>query len=446
MILKKKNHLALFSLLKKFLEKIKTKSFNNLSWLLFDRFFQIIIGLTVLVWMIRYLGPEQYGILKFAQNYIHVLTIFAGLGLVEIVTRQIIIKKEDTETIIGSAAFMLFIAGIIFYFICLVSVAIFINDKILSNAIIILSSLLLFKFTDVSSFFFETNLKSKYIVITRILIIGSFSLIKIFLILTNSSLRDFIIIMALEVITLSIILLLILNFFGKRFLDLKVDLDVCKNLLRKCVPNLILILFTTLYIKIEQIIIGTFLTAESLGIYSAATSITEAFYFLPAILVSSLFPVILNNKKNNYFLYSKRMIKIFRLLIILSILVITPVFFFSTDIILLIFGNQYLDAGPILKIHIFSFFLFSINLLNIRWFIIENKLTILIKRSSILFFLNTLVIAFVIKFYGVIDALIVSFLILFIFNFVVDIFDKRTRRLFIIRWKSFLFIHKNLKY
>jgi len=446
MILKKKIHLTLFSLLKTLLEKIKTKSFNNLSWLLFDRFFQIIIGLTVLVWMIRYLGPEQYGILKFAQNYIYILTILAGLGLGEIVSRQIVLKKEDTPTIIGSAAFMLFITGIIFYFICLVSVAIFINDKILSNAIVILSSLLLFKFTDVGSFFFETNLKSKYIVITRILITGSFSLIKIFLILTNSSLRDFIIIMALEVITSSIILLLILNFFGQRLLDLKVDLDVCKNLLRECVPNLILILFTMLYIKVEQIIIGIFLTAHSLGIYSAATSITEAFYFLPVILVSSIFPVILNNKKNNYSIYSKRMIKVFRLLLIISLIIITPVFFFSTEIILLIFGNQYLDAAPILKIHIFSFFFFSINLLNIRWFIIENKLTILIKRSSIFFFLNTLVIAFVIKFYGVIDALIVSFLMSFIFNFVVDIFDKRTRRLFIIRWKSFFFIHNNLKY
>ena len=446
MILIKKICLTLFFFLKTLLKKIKTKAFNNLGWLLFDRFFQIIIGLTVLVWMIRYLGAEQYGILKFTQNYIHVFTIFVGLGLGEIVSRQIILNKASTQTIIGSAAFMTFIAGIIFYFICLVSVAIFFNDKILSNAIVILSSLLLFKFSDVSSFFFEANLKSKYIVITHILITGSFSLIKIFLILTNSSLGDFIIIMALEVITSSIILFLILNFFGQRLLDLKVDLDVCKNLLRQCVPNLILILSTTLYIKVEQIIIGTFLSNKSLGIYSAATSITEAFYFLPAILVSSLFPVILNNKKNNYYLYTKRMIKVFQLLIILSIVIIFPVFLFSTDIILLIFGNEYLDAAPILKIHIFSFFLFSINLLNIRWFIIENKLTILIKRSGIFLFLNTLAIVFAIKFYGVIVALIFSFIILFIFNFVVDIFDKRTRKLFIIKWKSLFLMHKILNY
>jgi O-antigen/teichoic acid export membrane protein len=245
--------------------------------------------------------------------------------------------------------------------------------------------------------------------------------------------------MATEAILSSIIFLFVLNFFGKRLFDLKVDFDVCKNLLRQSIPNLTLLIFTTLYIKIEQIIIGTLLNNKLLGIYSAATTITEAFYFLPAILVSSLFPVMLNNKKHNYSLYSKRIIKIFQLFTVLSILIIFPVFFFATDIIFLIFGNEYLDAAPILRVHIFSFFLFSINLLSIRWFIIEDKLIIFIKRSGIFFFLNIFAIIFAIKFYGIIVALIISFLILFIFNFVIDIFDKRTRRLFIIKWKSFFF-------
>lgn len=438
MILNNNKYSFFFSSFLILLKKIiKKKSFLNFNWLIVDRSFQILVGLTILVWIIRYLGPEQYGILKFSQNYIHIFTIIIGLGLGEIVSREIILKKKNTQIIIGSATFMTFIAGIFFYLICLISVAIFFNDKILSNTIVILSSLLLFKFSDVSPIFFETNLKSKYIVITRVLTIGFFSLIKIFLILTKSSLEDFIIIMVLEVITSSIIFLLILNFFGIRLLDLKLDLDVCKNLLRQCIPNLILILFTTLYIKFEQIIIGILLNNKLLGIYSAATSVTEAFYFLPAILVSSLFPVMLNNKKHNYHLYSKRMVKIYRLLLILSIAIIFPVFFYATEIIFLLFGNEYIDAGPILRIHIFSLILFSINLLSIRWFIIEDKLIIFIKRSGVFFLLNIFAIIFAIKFYGIIVALIVSFLILFILNFIVDIFDKRTRRLFIIKWKSF---------
>jgi O-antigen/teichoic acid export membrane protein len=438
MILNNNKYSIFFSSFLILLKKIiKKKSFYNFNWLIVDRFFQILVGLSILVWIIRYLGPEQYGILKFSQNYIHIFTIIIGLGLGEIVSREIILKKENTQIIIGSAAFMTFIAGIFFYLICLISVAIFFNDKILSNTIVILSSLLLFKFSDVSPIFFETNLKSKYIVITRVLTIGFFSLIKIFLILTKSSLEDFLIIMVLEAITSSIIFLLILNFFGIRLLDLKLDLDVCKNLLRQCMPNLILILFTTLYIKFEQIIIGILLNNKLLGIYSAATSVTEAFYFLPAILISSLFPVMLNNKKHNYRLYSKRMVKIYRLLLILSIAIIIPVFFYATEIIFLLFGNEYIDAGPILRIHIFSLILFSINLLSIRWFIIEDKLIIFIKRSGVFFLLNIFAIIFAIKFYGIIVALIVSFLILFILNFIVDIFDKRTRRLFIIKWKSF---------
>jgi O-antigen/teichoic acid export membrane protein len=155
MILNSKKYLFFFSMFKTLIQKIiKKKSFHNLNWLFVDRFFQIIVGLSVLVWMIRFLGPEQYGTLKFTQNYIHIFTIFVGLGLGEIVTRQILLKKEKTETIIGSAGFMTFISGIIFYLLCLISVTIFFDDKILSNIIIILSSLLLFKFSDISPFFF----------------------------------------------------------------------------------------------------------------------------------------------------------------------------------------------------------------------------------------------------------------------------------------------------
>ena len=46
------------------------KTIGNTGWLLFDRIFRIVLGLTIGAWIARYLGPEQFGELAYVLSFI----------------------------------------------------------------------------------------------------------------------------------------------------------------------------------------------------------------------------------------------------------------------------------------------------------------------------------------------------------------------------------------
>ncbi|MCS7232463.1 MAG: oligosaccharide flippase family protein [Elusimicrobiota bacterium] len=62
---------------------------DNIGWLTFDKIFRLGVGLFVMGWIARYLGPEQFGLWNYAIAFTSLFTAFATLGLDGIVVREI---------------------------------------------------------------------------------------------------------------------------------------------------------------------------------------------------------------------------------------------------------------------------------------------------------------------------------------------------------------------
>lgn len=65
------------------------KYFENTSWLFVERIIRMFIGIFVGIWVARYLGPKEFGLLSYAQSFVGLFTIFATLGLDSIVVRGV---------------------------------------------------------------------------------------------------------------------------------------------------------------------------------------------------------------------------------------------------------------------------------------------------------------------------------------------------------------------
>jgi O-antigen/teichoic acid export membrane protein len=61
------------------------KYFKNTSWLMGEKILRIGVGLFVGIWVARYLGPAQFGLLSYAQSFVFLFTAIATLGLDRIV-------------------------------------------------------------------------------------------------------------------------------------------------------------------------------------------------------------------------------------------------------------------------------------------------------------------------------------------------------------------------
>ena len=66
------------------------KYFKNTSWLFAEKVFRMVVGLLVGIWVARYLGPEQFGILRYSQSFVALFTSIATLGLNAIVVRELV--------------------------------------------------------------------------------------------------------------------------------------------------------------------------------------------------------------------------------------------------------------------------------------------------------------------------------------------------------------------
>ena len=128
------------------------KVLSNTGWLFFDKILRMGVGLLVGVWIARYLGPEQFGLLNFAMAIIGLFTAIATLGLNNIVVRDLVLLKSPkliSETL-GTAFVLQVIGGVLACAIAVVAVIVMKPEDSLARLIvIILGSSMVFKATEV---------------------------------------------------------------------------------------------------------------------------------------------------------------------------------------------------------------------------------------------------------------------------------------------------------
>ena len=61
---------------------------SNTSWLMLERVVNMTIRFFVGVWVVRYLGPEQYGVYSYALSFVGLFTALTTLGLDGLVIRN----------------------------------------------------------------------------------------------------------------------------------------------------------------------------------------------------------------------------------------------------------------------------------------------------------------------------------------------------------------------
>ena len=140
-----------------------SKILENIGWLFFDKILRMGLGLFIGVWIARYLGPEQFGLLSFAVAFTWLFGAVSTLGLPEIVVRDLVRKPDTKLETLGTAAALLLLGGVLTY--CLILITIFWirpEDLLAKVLVAILGSVVLFKASEIAIYWFESQVLSKY--------------------------------------------------------------------------------------------------------------------------------------------------------------------------------------------------------------------------------------------------------------------------------------------
>ena len=186
----------------------------------------------------------------------------------------------------------------------------------------------------------------------------------------------------------------------------------------------------SVYMKIDQVMIKEMISTEAVGLYSAAIRLTEIWYVIPMVIASSIFPGLINAKKESEILYYKRLQKFYDLMAFLSLAIVLPIFFFADPIVNLLYGDQYSQAGNVLMISVFSGVFVFFGIASGRWFIIENLQIYLFYRALAGVFTAVMFNFLLIPKYGINGAAFATLFSQFFSFYLFNIFNRITRNTF----------------
>jgi len=413
------------------------KIVDNIGWLFFDKILRMGVGLLIGVWIARYLGPEQFGLLNFTAALIGLFGALAGMGLQGIVVREIVREPTCREDTLGTAAALQLLGGAVAYSLLLVTVFYLRPQDVLSQLVAaILGAMVLFKASEVVGYWFESQVQSKYTVWVQNGAFLFFAGIKVVLILSGASLIYFAWAMLAEAIVVAMALTLALHRLGPPLYSLRISYDRCFALLKAGWPFMLSSIAIMIYMKIDQVMIGQMLGNDAVGIYSAAVRISEIWYFIATAVAASVLPAILEAKKNNEAQYRQRLQALFDLMTWIAIIVALPVTFFATPLVTMLFGAEYSEAGGVLAIHVWATVFVFLGVAGGNWFLAENQQLISLQRTALGAVVNVLLNILLIPMMGVMGAAWATLISYAVAAMLSDATQHATRDMFMMKIRS----------
>ena len=416
------------------------KYFANTSWLLFEKIARLVLNFFVTVAVIRYLGPNEFGIYSYAISFYGLFVAFITLGMESISIRELIKHPEKRDEILGSVFYSQLLGAILA--ISLIALTLFISNEDINTSflILIISISSFFQTFSVVDYYFRSKINAKYsvyVLSTSVLIVA---LIKFTLIFLEAPLLYFLIAYACEFLFNAIGYTFIYHSQKLKISRWNFDKKLALTLLKDSWPLILSGVVVSIYVKVDQVLIKNMLTSKDVGIYAAAVRLSESWYFIPIAISNALFPAIVNAKSIGSELYLSRLQKLYDLLAWIAIGISIPVSFLSVEIIQVLYGSKYLASAPILTIYIWAGVSVFLGVASSQYLVTENYTKVSFFRTLLGMITNVVLNLIFIPKFGIIGSAYATLISYTIATFSI-VFFKATSSQFVMMLKSILFFN-----
>ncbi|KOR30556.1 flippase [Achromatium sp. WMS3] len=416
------------------------KYFANTSWLMAERILRMFITLFVSVYVARYLGPERFGLLSYANSFVGLFLALATLGLNGIVVRELVKSPERRNELLGTAFGLKIIGAILMWLVILTAVHLTSNDVQTNTLIAIIAFAAIFQAFNVIDFNYQAEVKSKYVVHAQLIQLVVSSIAKLVLIFIEAPLIWFAWVYCLDTVVLAMGLAVMYLYHSGRIWVWRWKWKVAGKLLKDGWPLILSGMVISIYMKIDQVMIKEMLGAEQVGLYAAAVRLSEAWYFIPVAISTSLFPAIISAKKQSEELYYQRLQKLYDLMVWVAIAIALPTTFLAPWIIeKLLYGEAYIGAANVLSIHIWTGVFVGLASSSGRWLLAENYQIYSFYRYLVGAIINVVLNYFLIKKLGIIGSAWATLVSYMVASYLMDYFFCRMKKNFYMKTSSILF-------
>jgi polysaccharide transporter, PST family len=330
---------------------------TNTAWLTIERGLQWVLQFSVGVWVIRYLGPGNFGVLSFAISIGLLASTVARFGLEALVTRDLALQREDAGQILSDALAVRLACGVGVSAATAIGATVLVDpaESATRHALLLMAILPLALALEPLQWWFNARTESRCAVWARSGGAMAAVALRIALLLFGAPVVMFAATVVVEASLASAASLFLFRWRrGPMPTAAQVEVVGALRLANRAVPLLVASLAVIVYMQTDIVMLNVMLGPEATGVYTVAARLSELWYFAPVVIVSSVNPALLQTRQANELLYLRRV----RLLLVGLLAAASALAWVTTDIagdlVRLLFGAAYGDAASVLIIHIWT--------------------------------------------------------------------------------------------
>jgi len=410
-------------------------------WIMGEKVATLVVSFLLTVLMARYLGPDDFGLYSYALSVAAIFMAAGHMGLSGLVVRELVSKPNLIGETLGTTLGLKLVGMSAGLLVLIIYAAYY--EGFSSREFVMLTiagAALLFSPFEVFDYWFQSIVKAKYVTCSRLFALACSAGLKIGFVFIGAGVSYF---LAANVVQAIIVVVMLAVFFKAtsaiRYSEWKFNWGRAKELFSQGVLIYIGSIFAVIYLKIDQVMLKWLTGSESVGIYAVAAQLSEAWYFIPAAIVTSFFPKLIKLRKENEGQFYQRFQQLLDFLFALAVGVAIAVTLFAEYVILMFFGNNYIASAEVLVIHIWSGLFVFMRAAFSKWILIENALVFSLLTQGAGAVINILLNLLLIPKHGAVGAAYGTLISYALASFFSLALYKKTRPVFFMMLKSMFF-------
>jgi O-antigen/teichoic acid export membrane protein len=347
---------------------------SQLSNLLFNGLFAIVLA--------QFVSVSEFGVFNYAISLASLGMAVMSAGLYGLAIREYHSHPELSSRITGSVILIREVMATCAYVVLLVVSASSAGPAAFTGAAIACLGILARVF-DAPELWFQANLKAKTPAIVKISVACVFFGARLVILFAEPNVFLILALFAAEQLFNAVAIF----FFYLRATPhrprLSLSLRGTRALARQSMPLMISTIANQVNLKSDMVFIQALMGSTSVGLYAAASRISEILYTLPTTYMNATFPRLLAVRRltsDGGERYKRELQRALDGAFWLGVAFVVIVYFSSDAIVAVLFGTEYMQSAEVLRIHVLACpFVFMAAVFS-KWIIAENKLWLSLGR------------------------------------------------------------------
>jgi len=351
---------------------LKKKEMKNAGWIIAGKATQMVLAFAVSIFSTRYLGPDNYGLINYAEAYVAFFSAICSLGINSVIIKDFLEDPENVGKALGTTIVLRAAAGIL----SAVMMASFISfadagEPVTMGVGILCSLALISQAFDTFNYWFQSRYQSKVSVIATLAAYVLTCGYKVYLLVSGKNVFWF----AFSTSVDYVISGLVLYFMYRRNHGpiLRFSWEKGKQLLKISYHYILSGMMVAIYGQTDKLMLKQMLNESSVGQYSLATTINSMWVFVLYAVIDSMYPTIVRLYSTDKAAFEKKNRQLYAIVIYASLTVSIGFLVFGRVLVRIVYGDAFLPAADILNVVTWYTMFSFLGVARNAWIVCENK-------------------------------------------------------------------------